>query len=233
MSLRKPLIMTISSITCLGSFYLATNLFYASNLTKNVLELIFTQLPKNIPYLTQSTTRLGILATLLAYTLYNLWKGLPRNMMNIYYLNIILALPEIYTHSKFQWQYLILNIPTIPTSKSFTETLTVALIIVAGYMTLFFDSKFKLDSNTYETRGIDPEDITNIYSRQSITSVTISILSILTIIFLSFIIQEIVNNLRPIAALNNMNYVVFGILSSILISSTLFVYLTEYTRQTK
>ena len=228
MMFKTQLVKLTNTILAIAASYLAAQTFISSTLTNQIFQSASNILSTELNFIVDETTlKTGFLVLVLFYILINLFGGRTHNMMNIFHVDILLIISEVFSHSKFEWLNIFLNINVYNTSKSFTETLFIAVLIVGGYILLLFDSKFRENSDEYAKRGIDNIEIEDVYMNQSIISLTIIVFSFFVIIMISFLIDIMVNLTKPIVFLNNVNYIVFGVLSSILISTTLYIFLNE------
>ena len=228
MMFKTQLVKLTNTILAIAASYLAAQTFISSTLTNQIFQSASNILSTELNFIVDETTlKTGFLVLVLFYILINLFGGRTHNMMNIFHVDILLIISEVFSHSKFEWLNIFLNINVYNTSKSFTETLFIAVLIVGGYILLLFDSKFRENSDEYTKRGIDNIEIEDVYMNQSIISLTIIVLTFFVIIMISFLIDIMVNLTKPIVFLNNVNYIVFGVLSSILISTTLYIFLNE------
>ena len=228
MMFKTQFVKLSNTIIAIAVSYLAAQTFIASTLTNQffvlVSDLIFSEL--NF-FLGETVLKTGFLLLILFYIGINLYGGRKHNMMNIYKVDILLIIFEVFSHSKFEWLNIFLNIDAYNPAKSFIETLFIALLIVGGYILLLFDSKFRENSDEYTKRGIDNFEIEDVYMNQSFISLTIIVFSFFVIIMTSFLIDIMVGLTKPMVFLNNVNYIVFGVLSSIIISTTLYIFLNE------
>ena len=231
MNYSTYLIKLINTGICIGASYLALQTFMASSIMEQLFisltELFNSQL--NL-YVDEAVVKAGFIFLILAYIIYNLYRGEAVNVMNIYYVDILLIIFEVFSHSKFQWLTIFFGLDVYKPAKSYTEILFIALLIIGGYIQLFFDSKFRETSLEFADRGIDDDEISKVYIKRSHVSLTVIVFSFFVIILVSFLISAMVDMLLPIPLLNNMNYIIFGIFTSLILSTTLYIFLKDQTK---
>jgi len=235
MRLRVQLVASLNLFVSLVASFFTTQLFFSAKISNELIDLTINYLKALVPthissYVTGDIVRTAILVFILGFTLYNLWKGKTGNIKNIYYLCIIMILPEVFAHSKFEWLKILWDIELYSPSKSFTETLFTSLVIIGGYIFLYLDSNFREAHLLVRRRGITDAEIETVYSNQSLFSITLVTIAFFVILMLSFAVQIIVEPLHRYVSLNNLNYVLFGVISSFLLASTLYIYLREQAK---
>lgn len=228
MTYKTQLVKLVNTAICIGASILATRTFVTSNLTDQIFKAVAATINKyNVITLDETIIKTGFTLIILAYIIYNLYIGETPNIMNIYYIDVLLILLEVFAHSRFQWLNIFLNIDIYQPTKNFTETLFTALIILGGYIQLYFDSKFRENNREYTTRGINSLEIQETYTNKSLTSLTMTVFTFFAVIITSYIIENLTRLTKPIPLINNLNYIIFGVLSSIIITSTLYIFLRE------
>ena len=228
MSYKTQLVKLVNTAICIGASILAIRTFITSNLTDQLFKWLTVTINRyNILTLNETIIKTGFTLLILTYIIYNLYIGQTPNIMNIYHIDVLLILLEVFAHSRFQWLNIFLNINIYQPTKNFTETLFTALLILGGYIQLYFDSKFREKNREYTTRGINSLEIQETYTNQSLTSLTMTVFTFFTVIITSFLIENLTRLTKPIPIINNLNYIIFGILASITITSTLYIYLKE------
>jgi hypothetical protein len=234
MMVRSQLVKTFNTVICIGASFFAARIFLSSTLTNQIfvslLSTISSRFDISILNLSIGLLKTMFLIAIIIFALFNLWSGKTSDIMRIYYLDLLLILPEVFAHSKFQWLLLFFGIDVYYPQKTFTETLFTCLIIIGGSMLLFFDSKFRENSEDFVHRGIDLAEVDTVYSNQFIFSLSFTMISFFLTIIISFLTDTSVNLIKPLTNISNANYILLGILSSVIISSTLYIFLKEQTK---
>ena len=226
------LIRVYEVLVTIGSSYLAINSFFASSLYDSVSQLINRVLAMyNIQ--TVSTTDvtkivpLMVSAIVFLVVIYDYAIGKPENMIDIYEINLVLISPEALSFSKLNWMNLIQK-PQIlePTRSSATVFLT-GVVILVGYISLLFTSKFKETSQELVERGADHVRVQEIFVKQSVLAIGLvfasALLSVMVYVSITFVCNILASSISKIS----YSYLVLGILAVVILSVTLFFFYNE------
>jgi hypothetical protein len=232
MNREVALIRVYEVLVTVGSSYLAINSFFASSLYESLSQLINRVLAA-YDVLTMSTTDVTKIVPLLVsavvflVVIYDYAIGKPENMIDIYEINLVLISPEVLSHSKLNWMNLIEK-PQIlePTRGQATVYLTGAIMLV-GYISLFFTSRFKETSRELTERGANPGRVQEIFVKQSILTISMVLASTLLSVMVYVSIPFLNSLLVPSVSRVSYNYLLLGGLGVIILVSTLFVFYNE------
>jgi len=226
------LIRVYEVLVTIGSSYLAINSFFASSLYDSVSQLINRVLAMyNIQ--TVSTTDvtkivpLMVSAIVFLVVIYDYAIGKPENMIDIYEINLVLISPEALSFSKLNWMNLIQK-PQIlePTRSSATVFLT-GVVILVGYISLLFTSRFKETSHELVERGADHVRVQEIFVKQSVLAIRLvfasALLSVMVYVSIPFVCNILASSISKIS----YSYLVLGILAVAIFSVTLFFFYNE------
>jgi hypothetical protein len=226
------LIRVYEVLITIGSSYLAINSFFASSLYDSVSQLINRVLAMyNIQ--TVSTTDvtkivpLMVSAIVFLVVIYDYAIGKPENMIDIYEINLVLISPEALSFSKLNWMNLIQK-PQIlePTRGSATVFLT-GVVILVGYISLLFTSRFKETSQELVERGADHVLVQEIFVKQSVLAIGLVFASALLSVMVYVSIPFVSNMLASSVSSISNSYLVLGVLAVVILSVTLFFFYNE------
>jgi len=226
------LIRVYEVLVTIGSSYLAINSFFASSLYDSVSQLINRVLAM-YDILTISTTDVTKIVPLLVsaivflVVIYDYAIGKPENMIDIYEINLVLVSPEVLSFSKLNWMNLIER-PHIlePTRGSATVFLT-GVVILVGYISLLFTSRFKETSRELVERGADDSRVQEIFVKQSILTIGLVFASALLSGMVYASIPFVSNLLASSISRISYGYLVLGVLAVVILSVTIFFFYNE------
>ena len=236
MRLRQSLMTTFNFVLSMSSAFLSTQIFFNSKISNKMLDAFITELKSSevvffSSYINEQSVKLAIYVVIIILTLYNFWLGGSRYIKNTYYLSFLILFPEIFSHSQLDWVNVIFGWDVYDPSTSFIQLLFVCLLICGGYFLSYFDGYFREINSAFLRRGVSEEEADHVYSNQSIISLTTIVLSFFIVIIISFMVELVVDPLYLYLNLNNINYVFFGFVSSLILGSALYVFLREYNKK--
>jgi magnesium-transporting ATPase (P-type) len=148
-------------------------------------------------------------------------------MINIFEINLVLISPEILGFSKLNWMNLIEKPQILEPTRSPVMVFLTGVIILVGYISLLFTSKFKETSQELIERGADDSRVQEISAKQSILTIGLviasAILSIMVYVSTPFVSGLISSSISKIPN----NYLILGVLAVTVLSVTVFFIYNE------
>ncbi|HUV54709.1 MAG TPA: hypothetical protein VMW03_05845 [Candidatus Krumholzibacteriaceae bacterium] len=232
MNRNGALIKVYEVLVTIGSSYLAINSFFASSLYESV-SLFINRVLAMYDILTISTMDVTKIVPLLVsaivflVVIYDYAIGKPENMIDIFEINLVLISPEVLSFSKLNWMNLIEK-PHIlePTRGSATVFLT-GVVILVGYISLLFTSRFKETSRELVERGADNSWVQEIFVKQSILTIGLVFVSALLSGMVYASIPFVSNLLASSISRISYGYLILGVLAVIILSVTIFFFYNE------
>lgn len=220
-------------LVTVGSSYLAISSFFASSLYEslsmfisrvlamyNILTISTADVTKMVPFLISAIVFLVII--------YDYSIGKPENMIDIFEINLVLISPEVLSFSKLNWMNLIEKPQILESNRGQVTVFLTGAIIIVGYISLFFTSRFKETSKELVERGANSGRVQEVFVKQSIltigmafASTLLSVMVYVTIPFLNSLLDSMVSGI-------SYNYLVFGGVGIIILVLTLFIFYNEY-----
>jgi hypothetical protein len=227
------LIRVYEVLVTVGSSYLAISSFFASSLYEslsmfisrvlavyNILTISTADVTKMVPFLISAIVFLVII--------YDYSIGKPENMIDIFEINLVLISPEVLSFSKLNWMNLIEKPQILESNRGQVTVFLTGAIIIVGYISLFFTSRFKETSKELVERGVNSGRVQEVFVKQSImtigmvfASTLLSVMVYVTIPFLNSLLDSMVSGI-------SYNYLVFGGVGIIILVLTLFIFYNEY-----
>jgi hypothetical protein len=227
------LIRVYEVLVTVGSSYLAISSFFASSLYEslsmfisrvlamyNILTISTADVTKMVPFLISAIVFLVII--------YDYSIGKPENMIDIFEINLVLISPEVLSFSKLNWMNLIEKPQILESNRGQVTVFLTGAIIIVGYISLFFTSRFKETSKELVERGANSGRVQEVFVKQSIltigmvfASTLLSVMVYVTIPFLNSLLDSMVSGI-------SYNYLVFGGVGIIILVLTLFIFYNEY-----
>jgi hypothetical protein len=226
------LIRVYEVLVTVGSSYLAISSFFASSLYESLSQLINRVLAV-YDVLTISTAHVTKIVPLLVSALvflvviYDYAIGKPENMIDIYEINLVLISPEVLSHSKLNWMNLIEKPQVLEPARGQATVYLTGVVILVGYISLFFTSRFKESSRELAERGANPCRIQEVFVKQSILTIGIVLASAMLSAMVYVSIPFLNSLLAPSVSRVSYNYLFLGGLGVIILVSTLFVFYNE------
>lgn len=226
------LIRVYEVLITIGSSYLAINSFFASSLYDSVSQLINRVLAM-YDILTISTTDVTKIVPLLVsaivflVVIYDYAIGKPENMIDIYEINLVLISPEALSFSKLNWMNLIKKPQILEPTRGPAMVFLTGVVILVGYISLLFTSRFKETSQELVERGADDSRVQEIFVKQSILTIGLvfasALLSVMVYVSIPFVSNMLASSISRIS----YSYLVLGVLAVVILSVTLFFFYNE------
>jgi hypothetical protein len=232
MNKNGALIKVFEVLVTIGSSYLAINSFFASSLYDSVSQLINKVLAMyNI--LTTSTMDVTKIVPLLVsaivflVVIYDYAIGKPENMIDIYEINLVLISPEALSFSKLNWMNLIQKPQILEPTRGPATVFLTGVVILVGYISLLFTSRFKETSQELVERGADHIRVQEIFVKQSVLAIGLvfasALLSVMVYVSIPFVSDILASSISRIS----YSYLVLGVLAVVILSVTLFFFYNE------
>ena len=165
--------------------------------------------------------------------IYDYAIGKPENIIDIFEINLVLISPEVLSFSKLNWMNLIETPQILEPSRGQATVFLTGAVILVGYISLFFTSRFKETSRELTGRGADSGMVQDVFVKQSVltngilfVSALLSALVYVTIPFLNGLLASTVSG-------RSYSYLVLGGLSVITLISTLFIFYSNHRSKDK
>jgi hypothetical protein len=232
MNRDAALIRVYEVLVTVGSSYLAISSFFASSLYESLSQLINRVLAV-YDILTISTTGVTKIVPLLVsaivflVVIYDYAIGKPENMIDIYEINLVLISPEVLSFSKLNWMNLIEKPQILEPARGQATVYLTGVVILVGYISLFFTSRFKETSRELAERGAGPGRVQEVFVKQSILTISFALASALLSVMVYVSIPSLNNLLAPSVSRISYSYLVLGGLGVIILVSTLFVFYNQ------
>ena len=232
MNKHGSLIKVFEVLVTIGSSYLAINSFFASSLYDSVSQLINRVLAMyNIQTIsTTDVTKivpLMVSAIVFLVVIYDYAIGKPENMIDIYEINLVLISPETLSFSKLNWMNLIQKPQILEPTRGPATVFLTGVVILVGYISLLFTSRFKETSQELVERGADLVRVQEIFVKQSVLAIGLvfasALLSVMVYVSITFVCNILASSISKIS----YSYLVLGILAVVILSVTLFFFYNE------
>jgi hypothetical protein len=226
------LIRVYEVLVTIGSSYLAISSFFASSLYDSVSQFINRVLAM-YDILTISTADVTKVVPLLVsaivflVVIYDYAIGKPENMIDIFEINLVLISPELLSFSKLNWMNLIEKPQIIEPTRGPATVFLTGVIILVGYISLFFTSRFKETSRELLQRGADQGRVQEMFVKQSFLTIGLVFASALLCVMV-YVSVPLLNGLlaSSISGISD-SYLVLGALAVVILSVTVFVFYNE------
>jgi len=226
------LIRVYEILVTVGASYLAISSFFASSLYESLSQLINRVLAM-YDVLTISTAGVTKIVPLLVsaivflVVIYDYAIGKPENMIDIYEINLVLISPEVLSFSKLNWMNLIQEPQLLEPARGQATVYLTGVVILVGYISLFFTSRFKETSRELAERGANPGRVQEVFVKQSILTISVVLASALLSVMVYVTVTFLSGLLAPSVSGVSYNYLLLGGLGVIILVSTLFVFYNE------
>ena len=233
MSRLRTWIRAFETLVSVVSSYLALSTFLESTLYKTVARGV----GEAARLMGVETTSLGGVSTIIPLLLsalvalkvvYEHLQGRPENILSVYQLNLLLVTPEVLSHSRLDWLNLVEQPQLLEPTQTPTQAYLTTLLVVSGYIALYFTAQAREWWDELVQRGVDPEPAEKCLSQElSLTLKTTSVAALSSAAaFLG------VTKLAP-AALKWLGgrpylYLALGVPGAILLTASLWVLLWEH-----
>jgi magnesium-transporting ATPase (P-type) len=227
------LIRVYEVLVTVGSSYLAISSFFASSLYESLSQLINRVLAV-YDILTISTADVTKIVPLLVsaivflVVIYDYAIGKPENMIDIYEINLVLISPEVLSFSKLNWMNLIEKPQILEPGRGQATVFLTGVVILVGYLSLFFTSRFKETSRELTERGANLGRVQEVFMKQSTLTIGIVLASALLSVMVYVSIPLLHRLLAPSVSGISYVYLLLGGLSVIILTVTLFVFYNEH-----
>jgi magnesium-transporting ATPase (P-type) len=226
------LIRVYEVLVTIGSSYLAISSFFASSLYDSLSQLINRVLAA-YDILTISSTDVTKIVPLLVsaivflVVIYDYAIGKPENMIDIFEINLVLISPEVLSFSKLNWMNLIEKPQILEPTRGPATVFLTGVVILVGYISLLFTSKFKETSRELVERGADYGRVQEIFVKQSVLTIGLvlasALLSLVVYVSIPFVSSLMASSISRIS----YSYLVLGILAVVIFSVTVFFFYNE------
>jgi hypothetical protein len=233
MNRDEALIRVYEVLVTVGSSYLAISSFFASSLYESLSQLINRVLAV-YDILTISTADVTKIVPLLVsaivflVVIYDYAIGKPENMIDIYEINLVLISPEVLSFSKLNWMNLIEKPQILEPGRGQATVFLTGVVILVGYLSLFFTSRFKETSRELTERGANLGRVQEVFMKQSTLTIGIVLASALLSVMVYVSIPLLHRLLAPSVSGISYVYLLLGGLSVIILTVTLFVFYNEH-----
>jgi len=227
------LIRVYEVLVTVGSSYLAISSFFASSLYESLSQLIsrvlagYDVLTISIADVTKIVPLL-VSAIVFLVVIYDYAIGKPENMIDIYEINLVLISPEVLSYSKLNWMNLIEKPQILEPARGQATVYLTGVVILVGYISLFFTSRFKETSRELAERGANPGRVQEVFVKQSILTISMVLASALLSVMVYVSMPFIHSLLFPMVSVVSHSYLLLGGLGVIILVSTLFVFYNEH-----
>jgi magnesium-transporting ATPase (P-type) len=227
------LIRVYEVLVTVGSSYLAISSFFASSLYESLSQLINRVLAA-YDILTISTADVTKIVPLLVsaivflVVIYDYAIGKPENMIDIYEINLVLISPEVLSFSKLNWMNLIEKPQILEPGRGQATVFLTGVVILMGYISLFFTSRFKETSRELEERGANLGKVQKVFMKQSTLTIGMVLASALLSVMVYVSIPFLHRLLAPSIFRISHIYLLLGSLSVIILTVTLFIFYNEH-----
>ena len=227
------LIRVYEVLVTVGSSYLAISSFFASSLYESLSQLINRVLAV-YDILTISTADVTKIVPLLVsaivflVVIYDYAIGKPENMIDIYEINLVLISPEVLSFSKLNWMNLIEKPQILEPGRGQATVFLTGVVILVGYLSLFFTSRFKETSRELTERGANLGRVQEVFVKQSTLTIGIVLASALLSVMVYVSIPFLHSLLAPSVSGISYIYLLLGGLSVIILTVTFFVFYNEH-----
>lgn len=148
----------------------------------------------------------------------------------IYKFNFVLFFSEALSFSQLNWMRL-LDMPFFfKTERSFSELLITGLVIVAGYIILYMNSRFLETRTSLLKRGALQEEADLVFVNQSMILFLIMTVSFIVVFGIYFAVPIIKTQVHTMLQSQVYRYILLGMMSTIIIAASLLVYFREQIR---
>lgn len=226
------LIRVYEVLVTIGSSYLAISSFFASSLYDSLSQLI-NRILAMYDILTISTTDVTKIIPLLVsaivflVVIYDYAIGKPENMIDIFEINLVLISPEVLSFSKLNWMNLIEKPQILEPTRGPATVFLTGVVILVGYISLLFTSKFKETSRELLERGADKSRVQEIFVKQSVLTIglvfTSALLSAMVYVSIPFMSSLLASSISGIS----YGYLVLGVLAVVIFSVSIFFFYNE------
>ncbi|MBN2336468.1 hypothetical protein JXL21_13000 [Candidatus Bathyarchaeota archaeon] len=219
-------------VITIGSSYLAINSFFASSLYGSISQLI-NGLLATFNIQTVSTAQVSQIVPMLVsaivflIVIYDYAIGKPENMIDIYEINLVLITPEVLSFSRLNWLNLIEKPQVLEPTRGPTAVFLTGAVILVGYLSLLFTSRFKETVQELSVRGAEDERIQGVFTKQSTITIGLVLLSALSSIILFAVNPIIKAFLSPALSGIRYGYLYLGILAVFTFTVSVFYYYNE------
>lgn len=144
-----------------------------------------------------------ILTTAIIF-LISIYFILYQGLLQVFYLNFIIALPEALSLSTMKWSLEMLryeyfypfnplySVDFLRTSRPSYEALATWLLLVAGYVTLYYITRYRSISGFMETRGEETDTVAYINRRSLMLYLTVMFASLMAVALLFLVADSLV-----------------------------------------
>jgi uncharacterized protein YacL len=153
--------------------------------------------------------------------------GKPENMIDIYEINLVLISPEVLSFSKLNWMNLIEKPQILEPTRGPATVFLTGVVILVGYLSLLFTSRFKETSRELVERGADVSRVQEIFVKQCVLTIGLVFASALLSVMVYASIPSVSRLLASIISRILYGYLIFGVLAVVILSVTVFYFYNE------
>ncbi len=226
------LIRVYEVLVTIGSSYLAINSFFASSLYDSV-SLFINRVLAIYDIRTISTADVTKIVPLLVsaivflVVIYDYAIGKPENMIDIYEINLVLISPEALSFSKLNWMNLIEKPQILEPTRGPATVFLTGVVILVGYISLLFTSRYKETSRELVERGADNDRVQEIFVKQSFLMIELvfvsALLSGMVYVSIPFVGGLLASSISRVS----YGYLILGVLAVTILSVTVFFFYNE------
>ncbi|MCW4049058.1 MAG: hypothetical protein NWE89_04905 [Candidatus Bathyarchaeota archaeon] len=232
MTERSMLIRGVEIFVTITSSYLAITSFFASSLYLTI-STGFSKLLEQFNILTVSSAQVAQMVPILVSALvflvvvYDYAIGKPENMIDIFEINLVLITPEVLSFSKLNWLNLIQKPQILEPTRNPFYVLVTGVVIMIGYLTLLFTSRFRETMSELKLRGADEVKADEIFTKQSALAVGAVMFAAVTSLSMYYLLPLIKQALLPLIQGVSSGYLYLGLLSVFVLIASIFVFYNE------
>ena len=156
--------------------------------------------------------------------------GARAKILFIYKFNMALFFPEVLSFSQLDWLRL-LGVPAFfITERGFLELLITGMVIVAGYIILYMNSRFLEIRKSLLKRGALQEEADLVFVNQSMILFLMMTVTFIVVFGVYFTVPIIKAQVHKLLQRQIYRYILLGLISSIIIAVSILVYFREQIR---
>lgn len=216
-------------ITLLSS-YLAISSFFQSSLYQTIaggVDQILRMFSIRTISSSQVTLYIPLIVTAIVALIlvYDYSMGSPEDIMDIYQINLMLITPEILSYSRLDWLNLIKRPQILEPTRSSVPIFLTGIVILFGYLSLYFISKSRANLDDLRKRGVEDEPLHHLFEKQSKLSVLLAFLSCFITLSVYLFGATFSSFVQSIFKGLSYSYLIFGVPGIFLLLASLWLFL--------
>ncbi len=232
MNREGAMIRVYEVLVTIGSSYLAISSFFASSLYDSLsasINRILAMYDIQTISITDVTKIVPLLVSAIVFlvVIYDYAIGKPEKMIDIFEINLVLISPEVLSFSKLNWMNLIEKPQILEPTRGPATVFLTGVVILVGYISLFFTSRFKETSRELVERGADNDRVQEIFVKQSVLTIGLvfasALLSATVYVSIPFVKGMLASSISAVS----YSYLVLGVLAVVILSMTVFIFYNE------